>query len=43
MESMEILGADMTRARLRHAVEVLGGVSKKETKRLDKEFRTLEL
>lgn len=43
MESMEILGADMTRARLRHAVEVLGGVSKKETKRLDKEFRALEL
>ena len=43
MESMEILGADMTRARLRHAVEVLGGVSKKETKRFDKEFRGLEL
>lgn len=43
MESMEILGADMTRARLRHAVEVLGGVSKKEAKRLDKEFRALEL
>ncbi|OED50681.1 glutamate--tRNA ligase [Endozoicomonas sp. (ex Bugula neritina AB1)] len=41
MESMEILGADMTRARLRHGVEVLGGVSKKEGKRLEKEFRAL--
>ncbi len=41
MESMEILGADMTRARLRHGVEVLGGVSKKEGKRLEKEFKSL--
>ena len=41
MESMEILGPDMTRARLRHAVEVLGGVSKKEAKRLEKEFALL--
>ena len=38
MESMEILGPDMTRARLRHAIEVLGGVSKKESRRLEKEF-----
>lgn len=41
MESMEILGPDMTRARLRHAVEVLGGVSKKESSRLEKEFKAL--
>ncbi len=41
MDSMEILGADMTRARLRHAINVLGGLSKKETKRFDKEFRVL--
>ena len=41
MDSMEILGADMTRARLRHAVTVLGGVSKKEGKRLEKEFKAL--
>ena len=41
MESMEILGPDMTRARLRHAVEVLGGVSKKEAKRLEKAFAEL--
>ncbi|GAC1609171.1 MAG: hypothetical protein NVS3B3_15160 [Aquirhabdus sp.] len=31
MESMAILGADLTYARLRQAVEILGGVSKKET------------
>lgn len=31
MESMVTLGADLTYARLRHAIEVLGGVSKKET------------
>ena len=41
MDSMEILGADMTRARLRHAVAVLGGVSKKESKRLEKAFKAL--
>jgi glutamyl-tRNA synthetase len=31
MESMAILGADLTYARLRQAIEILGGVSKKET------------
>ncbi len=41
MESMEILGADISRARLRFAIEVLGGVSKKEGKRLEKEFKAL--
>ncbi|WP_252176269.1 glutamate--tRNA ligase [Endozoicomonas sp. 4G] len=41
MDSMAILGADMTRARLRHGVNVLGGLSKKETKRFEKEFRAL--
>ncbi len=43
MDSMALLGPDMTRARLRHALEVLGGVSKKESKRLEKSFRELEL
>ncbi|MBL4606303.1 MAG: glutamate--tRNA ligase [Pseudomonadales bacterium] len=38
MDSMAILGPDMTRARLRHALGVVGGVSKKELKRLEKEF-----
>ncbi|XID75139.1 glutamate--tRNA ligase [Alkanindiges sp. WGS2144] len=32
MESMATLGADLSFARLRHALEVLGGVSKNETK-----------
>ncbi|WP_290784279.1 glutamate--tRNA ligase [Halomonas sp.] len=41
MDAMAILGSDMTRARLRHAIEVLGGVSKKQAKRFDKEFREL--
>lgn len=38
MESLLILGPDLSRSRLRHAVEVLGGVSKKQTKLLEKEF-----
>lgn len=41
MDAMAILGSDMTRARLRHAIEVLGGVSKKQAKRFEKEFRAL--
>ena len=41
MDSMAILGADMTRARLRHAVQVLGGMSKKEAKNWEKEFAAL--
>jgi glutamyl-tRNA synthetase len=41
LDAMEILGSDMTRARLRHAIEVLGGVSKKQAKRLEKQYREL--
>lgn len=41
VDSMAILGPDMSRARIRHAIDVLGGVSKKESKRLDKEYRQL--
>ena len=41
MDSMVVLGPDMSRVRLRHAVGVLGGVSKKEAKRLEKEYRAL--
>ncbi len=41
VDAMEILGPDMSRARLRHAIEVLGGVSKKATKRYEKEFADL--
>jgi glutamyl-tRNA synthetase len=40
-DSMAILGADMTRARLRRAIDVLGGVSKKAAKRLEKEYASL--
>ncbi|WNL38009.1 glutamate--tRNA ligase [Halomonas sp. PAMB 3232] len=41
MDAMAILGSDVTRARLRHAIVVLGGVSKKQAKRFEKEFRAL--
>lgn len=41
MDSMSILGPDMSRARLRHAVNLLGGPSKKEAKRWEKEFKAL--
>lgn len=40
-DSMAILGADLTRARLRSAIDVLGGVSKKAAKRLEKEYADL--
>ncbi len=39
VDSMEILGADISRARLRHAVDILGGFSKKALKKLEKEYR----
>ena len=41
VDSMAHLGPDMSRARLRHAVTVLGGFSKKETKRIEKEYQSL--
>lgn len=41
VDAMAILGPDMSRARLRHAIEVLGGVSKKAAKRLEKEYAVL--
>ena len=40
-DSMAILGPDLSRARIRHALQVLGGVSKKQAKRLEKEYRQL--
>jgi glutamyl-tRNA synthetase len=40
-DSMEILGVDLARVRLRAALEALGGVSGKETKRLEKKYRDL--
>jgi len=41
VDSMELLGPDMSRARIRHAIEVLGGVSKKTMKQLEKDYQTL--
>lgn len=38
MDSMEMLGPDISRARIRHAIDVLGGVSKKQMKKLEKEY-----
>ena len=40
-DSMVLLGPDMSRARLRNAIEILGGVSKKHAKRLEKRFADL--
>ena len=42
MDSMHMLGADMSRARLRYAIELLGGVSKKKLKALEKNFTLLK-
>lgn len=41
MEAMAILGPDMTRSRLRHALAVLGGVSKQEAKDWEKQWRDM--
>ena len=41
MDSMTLLGPDMSRARLRHAVNALGGVGKKQHKKLEKEYQQL--
>lgn len=41
MDAMVVLGPDLSRARLRNAVQVLGGVSKKEAKCWEKEYRQL--
>jgi glutamyl-tRNA synthetase len=41
LDAMEILGPDLTRFRLRQAIEQLGGVSKKENKEWEKLLATL--
>jgi glutamyl-tRNA synthetase len=38
LEAMAILGPDMTRGRIRHALNVIGGFSKKQLKEVEKEF-----
>ena len=39
VDSMQVLGPDMSRARVRHALNTVGGPSKKEAKRWEKEYR----
>lgn len=41
IDSMSILGPDLSRARLRHAIEVLGGLGKKRLKALEKAYADL--
>ncbi len=41
-DSIAFLGRDLTRARIRSALDALGGISKKEAKRLDKAFAALD-
>jgi glutamyl-tRNA synthetase len=41
MDAMAILGPDMTRGRLRFALDVLGGLGKKKLKSLEKEFQQI--
>lgn len=38
MDSMQLLGPDMTRARLRYAIELLGGLGNKKLKKLQKQY-----
>ncbi len=40
-QSMEILGPDLVRARVRRAIEALGGISGKRMKKLRKRFESL--
>ena len=41
MDSMQLLGPDMSRARIRHAIELLGGVDKKKLKKMEKAYAQL--
>ena len=40
-DSIELLGLEMTRSRMRSAIEILGGISKKKKKLLDKSWEAL--
>jgi glutamyl-tRNA synthetase len=42
LDAMEILGPDLSRFRMRQAIELLGGVSKKETKEWEKLVATID-
>jgi glutamyl-tRNA synthetase len=41
MDAMALLGPDMTRGRLRHAIGVLGGLGKKKLKSLERQYQQL--
>ena len=40
-DSMEVLGPDLSCARVRYALQMAGGISKKQLKKLEKEYRQL--
>ena len=40
-ETLEILGPDLCRSRLRDALQALGGLSKKQLEELEREYRKL--
>lgn len=39
VDAMQLIGSDLSRARLRNAIDVLGGLSKKKTKALEKRWQ----
>ena len=41
MDAMQLLGPDLSRARLRFAIYILGGISKKKLKKLEKQAREI--
>lgn len=41
LDAMDILGPDISRGRIRHAIDVLGGLGKKKLKSLEKEFQQI--
>jgi len=41
VDSISILGLDITRARLRHAIMILGGISNKDAKAMEKDFQQI--
>jgi glutamyl-tRNA synthetase len=41
IDAMAILGPDLSRARVRHAIDTLGGASKKQLKALEKDYAAL--
>ena len=41
MDAMQLLGPDLSRARLRFAINILGGISKKKLKKLERQAREI--